>query len=137
MPGGPKEKRPAGAINNAVMIVRVATGEIDDIATDDGRNAAPLRFAGLTRKRPLKFQTETLPDSGVSRNQEQAVDQGRLGGSGLLQEFRDLEFVDAVMPGGSAIRGAPADAWSPYQRQATTNPDRPGQARASSGKIHD
>jgi hypothetical protein len=38
MPRGPKgEKRPADAIGAAVMIGRIATGEIDDLTTDDGR----------------------------------------------------------------------------------------------------
>jgi hypothetical protein len=35
MPGGPKgEKRPAD-----VMIGKIATGEIEDITTEDGKNA--------------------------------------------------------------------------------------------------
>jgi hypothetical protein len=41
MPRGPKgEKRPADAISNAVMIAKIATGEIEDITTEDGKNAA-------------------------------------------------------------------------------------------------
>jgi hypothetical protein len=41
MPRGPKgEKRPADAIGNAVMIAKIATGEIEDITTEDGKNAA-------------------------------------------------------------------------------------------------
>jgi hypothetical protein len=62
MPRGPKgEKRPADVISAAVMIGRIATGEIDDLTTDDGKNAAAValgrmggkaRAAGLsTRKR--------------------------------------------------------------------------------------
>ena len=60
MPRGPKgEKRPADAIGNAVMIGRIATGEIDDLTTDDGKNAAAValgrmggkaRAAGMTAK---------------------------------------------------------------------------------------
>ena len=43
MPRGPKgEKRPADAIGNAVMIARIATGEIEDITTEDGKNAAAV-----------------------------------------------------------------------------------------------
>ena len=35
MPRGPKgEKRPADAIGNAIMITKIATGEIEDITTD-------------------------------------------------------------------------------------------------------
>jgi hypothetical protein len=58
MPRGPKgEKRPVGA---AVMVGRIATGEIDDLTTDDGKNAAAValgrmggkaRAAGMTAKK--------------------------------------------------------------------------------------
>jgi hypothetical protein len=41
MPTGPKgEKRPADVNSGAVMIARIATGEIDDAAPDDGKNKA-------------------------------------------------------------------------------------------------
>ena len=58
MPRGPKgEKRPADAIGNAIMIAKIATG---DITTDDGKNAAAValgrmggkaRAEGMTAKR--------------------------------------------------------------------------------------
>jgi hypothetical protein len=58
MPQGPKsERRPAHAIGNAV---RIATGEIEDITTEDGKNAAAValgrlggkaRAEGMTAKR--------------------------------------------------------------------------------------
>jgi hypothetical protein len=61
MPRGPRgEKRPADAIGNAVMIAKIATGEIEDITTDDGKNAAAValgrmggkaRAEGMTAKR--------------------------------------------------------------------------------------
>jgi hypothetical protein len=61
MPRGPRgEKRPADAIGNALMIGRIATGEIDDLTTDDGKNAAAValgrmggkaRAAGMTAKK--------------------------------------------------------------------------------------
>jgi hypothetical protein len=62
MPRGPKgEKRPADVIGNAVHVMRVATGEIDETATtDDGKNAAAValgrmggkaRAAGMTAKK--------------------------------------------------------------------------------------
>jgi len=61
MPSGPKgEKRPADPIGNAVMIAKIATGEIEDITTEDGKNAAAValgrmggkaRAAGMTAKR--------------------------------------------------------------------------------------
>ena len=61
MPRGPKgEKRPGDAIGNAIMIARIATGEIEDITTEDGKNAAAValgrmggraRAAGMSAKR--------------------------------------------------------------------------------------
>jgi hypothetical protein len=62
MPRGPKgEKRPADVIGNAVHVMRIATGEIDETATtEDGKNAAPValgrmggkaRATGMTAKR--------------------------------------------------------------------------------------
>jgi hypothetical protein len=61
MPRGPKgEKRPADAIDYAIMIGRIATGEIEDLTTDDGKNAAAValgrmggkaRAAGMTAKK--------------------------------------------------------------------------------------
>jgi len=43
MPRGPiGEKRPADVIGAAVMIGKIATGEIEDITTDDGKNAAAV-----------------------------------------------------------------------------------------------
>ena len=48
MPRGPKgEKRPADAIGNAVMIGRIATGEIEDLTTDDGKNAAAVALGRM------------------------------------------------------------------------------------------
>jgi hypothetical protein len=61
MPKGPKgEKRPADVNARAVMIARIATGEIDDVTTDDGKNAAAValgrmggkaRAAGMSAKK--------------------------------------------------------------------------------------
>jgi hypothetical protein len=61
MPRGPNgEQRLADAIGEAVMIGRIATGEIDDLTTDDGKNAAAValgrmggkaRAAGVTAKK--------------------------------------------------------------------------------------
>ena len=46
MPRGPKgEKRPADVIGNAVHVMRVATGEIEDSARDPGKDYA--RKGGL------------------------------------------------------------------------------------------
>jgi len=61
MPTGPKgQKRPADVNARAVMIAKIATGEIDDITTDDGKNAAAValgrmggkaRAAGMSAKK--------------------------------------------------------------------------------------
>lgn len=58
---GPKgEKRPADVNARAVMIARIATGEIEEKTTDDGKNAAAValgrmggkaRAAGMTAKK--------------------------------------------------------------------------------------
>jgi hypothetical protein len=51
MPRGPKgEKRPADVIGAAVMIGKVASGEIDDLTTDDGKNAAAVALGRLGGK---------------------------------------------------------------------------------------
>jgi hypothetical protein len=61
MPRGLKgEKRPADAIGNAVHVMKIATGELEDITTEDGKNAAAValgrmggkaRAAGMSAKR--------------------------------------------------------------------------------------
>lgn len=61
MPKGPKgEKRHADTVKNAMLIGRIATGEIEDITTEDGKNAAAValgrmggkaRAAGMTAKK--------------------------------------------------------------------------------------
>jgi hypothetical protein len=51
MPTGPKgQKRPADAIGAAVMIAKIATGEIQDITTEDGKNAAAVSLGRLGGK---------------------------------------------------------------------------------------
>jgi hypothetical protein len=41
MPRGPKgEKRPADAIGAAIKVAQIATGEIEDELTEDGKNKA-------------------------------------------------------------------------------------------------
>lgn len=57
MPKGPKgQKRPADVISNAVHVMKVATGEIDDTVTEGGKNAAAVslgRRGGLARAAKL------------------------------------------------------------------------------------
>ena len=61
MAKGPKgERRPADVNKRAVMIAKIATGEIEDITTEDGKNAAAValgrmggkaRAAGMSAKK--------------------------------------------------------------------------------------
>jgi hypothetical protein len=73
MPRGPKgEKRPADAIGNAVMISRIATGEIGDLTTQDGKNAAAValgRMGGKARAEGMtaKRRTEIAKKAAASR----------------------------------------------------------------------
>jgi hypothetical protein len=47
MPRGPKgEKRPA----DAILIAKIATGEIEDITTEDGKNAAAVALGRMGGK---------------------------------------------------------------------------------------
>ncbi len=57
MPKGPKgEKRPGDVIGAAVKVMKIATGEIEEDSSEDGKNKAAQ--AVLTRK---GIQTETVP----------------------------------------------------------------------------
>jgi len=45
MPTGPKgQKRPADVVGNAVKIARIATGEVEDDTTDDGKDKAAVEM---------------------------------------------------------------------------------------------
>jgi hypothetical protein len=73
MPRGSKgEKRPADAIGNAVMISRIATGEIGDLTTQDGKNAAAValgRMGGKARAEGMtaKRRTEIAKKAAATR----------------------------------------------------------------------
>jgi hypothetical protein len=61
MPRGPQgQRRPADVIGNAIMVAKIATGEIEDTVPDDGKNKAAqalgrlggqARAKGLSKKR--------------------------------------------------------------------------------------
>jgi len=57
MPKGPKgENRPADVIGAAVMVVKIATGELEDTPKDDGKNRAAQelgRMGGKARAEKL------------------------------------------------------------------------------------
>jgi len=44
------KKRPADAIGNAVMIAKIATGEIENITTQGGKNAAAVALGRMGGK---------------------------------------------------------------------------------------
>ena len=51
MPKGPKgEKRPTDVIGAAVMVGRIATGEVEDETPDDGKNKAAQALGRLGGK---------------------------------------------------------------------------------------
>ena len=51
MPQGPKgEKRPADVIGAAVKVMQIATGEIEEKLTDDGKNKAAVDLGRLGGK---------------------------------------------------------------------------------------
>jgi hypothetical protein len=51
MPRGPKgEKRPADVNARAVMIAKIATGKIEDVTTNDGKNAAAVALGRMGGK---------------------------------------------------------------------------------------
>ncbi len=60
MPKGPKgEKRPADAVGAAVMVAKIATGEVEDELTDDGKNKAAVelgRKGGQARAEKLSAE---------------------------------------------------------------------------------
>ena len=57
MPKGPKgQKRPGDVIGAAVKVMKIATGEIDDETTEDGKNKAAVelgRKGGAARAKKL------------------------------------------------------------------------------------
>ena len=73
MPRGPKgEKRPADVNARAVMIAKIATGEIEDATTDEGKNAAAVslgRMGGAARAKSMtaKRRKEIAKKAAASR----------------------------------------------------------------------
>ena len=58
MPTGPKgEKRKADVIGNAVHIMRIATGEIDDATPDDGKYKAAQALGRMGGKKRAEGMT--------------------------------------------------------------------------------
>jgi acyl-CoA reductase-like NAD-dependent aldehyde dehydrogenase len=63
MPKSPKgQKRPADVIGNAVHVMRIATGEIEDTVPDDGKNAAAKalgKLGGAARAKSMTAKRRT------------------------------------------------------------------------------
>lgn len=60
MPRTPKgHKRPADVISNAVHVMRLATGEIDEAVTDDGKSKAAVELG----RKGGKARAEALSDA--------------------------------------------------------------------------
>lgn len=58
MAKGPKgERRPADVNARAVMVAKIATGEIEDVTTDDGKNAAAVALGRMGGKARAKGMT--------------------------------------------------------------------------------
>jgi hypothetical protein len=56
------EKRPADVNARAVMIAKIATGEIEDVTTDQGKNAAAValgRLGGKARAEGMSARKRT------------------------------------------------------------------------------
>lgn len=76
MSRGPKgERRPADVNARAVMVARIATGEIEDKVTDDGKNAAAValgRMGGKARAKSMtaKARSEIAKRAAQKRWQE-------------------------------------------------------------------
>ena len=73
MAKGPRgEKRPADVNARAVMIAKIATGEVENVTTDDGKNAAAValgRMGGKARASSLtkKQRTEIARKAAAKR----------------------------------------------------------------------
>jgi hypothetical protein len=59
MPRGPKgEKRPADVIGNAVHVMRIATGEVEEADPNEGKNAAAVALGRMGGKARAEGMSE-------------------------------------------------------------------------------
>jgi hypothetical protein len=83
MPEGPKgQKRPADVISNAVTVMKIATGEITEALTEDGKNRAAVelgRKGGLARAQALskKKKVELATNAAKARWSSRQPGRGR------------------------------------------------------------
>jgi hypothetical protein len=60
MPKGPKgQKRPADVIGNAVTVMRIATGQIEETTADKGKNPAAVELGRKGGKARASSLTKT------------------------------------------------------------------------------
>jgi hypothetical protein len=71
MAKGPKgERRPADVNARAVMIAKIATGEVEDVTTDGGKNAAAValgRMGGRARAKGMSAKKRSEIASRAAR----------------------------------------------------------------------
>jgi hypothetical protein len=71
MAKGPRgERRPADVNARAVMIAKIATGEIEDVTTEDGKNAAAMalgRMGGRARAERLQPEMRAFIATNAAR----------------------------------------------------------------------
>lgn len=108
MPTGPKgQKRPADAIGAAIMVGKIATGEIDESSlTGDGKSAAAVALGRLGGRLKLRY-----PDRRSERIMpwKQTLDQLR---SHIEQLETDLALADSLISCHAfKIDSAPPETW--------------------------
>ena len=76
MPKGPKgEKRPAGVIGAAVMVAKIAAGEIEDEPEDDGKDKAAQELGEKGGKaRAARLTPERRAE--IARKRHRSVGEG-------------------------------------------------------------
>jgi hypothetical protein len=75
MPKGPKgEKRPADVIGNAVKVMRIATGEEDEVLNEDGKDKAAVslgRRGGKARAENMSQERRSEIAKGAAKKRWQ------------------------------------------------------------------
>jgi hypothetical protein len=67
------KKRPADAISKAILVAKIATGEIENITTVDGKNAAAValgRMGGKARAMSSKKRSDIAKKAAKARWKE-------------------------------------------------------------------
>jgi hypothetical protein len=95
MPRGPKgEKRPADVIGAAVMIGKIATGEIDDLPRMTARTPPPWRWGAWAERRELKV---CLQRGGKRSRGKRRSSVGQNSSQSLSDTLWDMEDIVALI----------------------------------------